>query len=65
MQETISTISLKTKLKYDIALIVYYQSLNLDLNLKFLCEHQNMKRLVNQKKLMETISKQVKTDRND
>lgn len=65
MQETISTISLKTKLKYDIALIIYYQSLNLDLNLKFLCEHQNMKRLVNQKKLMETISKQVKTDRND
>ena len=65
MQETISTISLKTKLKYDIALIIYYQSLNLDLNLKFLCEHQKMKRLVNQKKLMETISKQVKTDRND
>lgn len=65
MQETISTISLKTKLKYDIALIIYYQSLNLDLNLKFLCEHQNMKRLVNQKKLMETISKQVKTDRSD
>lgn len=65
MQETISIISLKTKLKYDIALIIYYQSLNLDLNLKFLCEHQNMKRLVNQKKLMETISKQVKTDRND